>query len=247
MTKGLLFLALLLPLNLFAQSVTNGRNYAASANGRVYSGVVQDTPVFGSTTTNPAWTTAAVCLSAGNNNSILVFLISERDTGSVNVQSISGCGGAWLKNGSTLAGNGNMTHAELWYSIPAQTGTQTITVTLTGTPSSGSVGTVHPLHNVNPQAPLGTFAAVISGSLSLTLAQGDTAVSDDYDDNNNRGLTAGDCTTTTDLSAFGAIGNSAAHCPNIGFVTAADVPTAKFTWNAFGTNSIAIGVPVKHP
>jgi hypothetical protein len=231
-----LFLAIaLLSSQLFAQG--NGRNYAPGfgANGRSYLAAAYDQSALIHTSANATYNGTA-SLTANNPNPALVLQTFTIDTGSVSVLEISGCGGTWAKFGATKTGNGNAKDGELWWSIPAVSGSCTITVTMTGAPSSYAGGIVYSLWGVNQFSPVSGFASATTGSLAITTSPGDTAISIDVDTTNNRTVTG--CTSSTDLSAFGSFGYSSAHCPN--------ATTSTFTWAAFGGTSMALGVDVQH-
>lgn len=199
--------------------------------------VVYDASGFSASTgANSTWN-LTVTVGAGHTNTALALLNALSDTGTASITSISGAGATWSKVGTSQTGNGNERGGECWIGIgPLSTGSQTITVTLnTAVSNTGATG-VWSLYGVDPITPTSaTCYSATSGSLAVPAAAGDIAVSIDVDSNNNNSVTG--CTASTDQSSFAAIGVSMAHC--------ATSPTSTFTWSAFATNSLVLGMDVK--
>lgn len=233
---------LLVLCSICGAQTANGKQYAYSSNGRSYATVSYGTAGIYATGGNPYYSTTC-SITAGIAYPACVLLNYSWDTGGATVQSVYGGGGTWQKFGSTETGNGNM-RAECWASIPTQTGSQTVTVTMTGTTSNGVGSVTYTVYGANPnsiiRACYGATSGCTSGcTVSVSTSPGDLAASAEFDGNNNRTLNTGSCTTTLDETGFTTIGYSAAHCSN--------AATSAFTWSAINSSGgVAVGADVEH-
>lgn len=176
----------------------------------------------------------AITVAAGSNRA-LALAVAIQDTGSVAVTGVSGANATWSAVKTGIAGNGSM-RGEVWQGIAPDTGSVTVTVTLSGVPTTNGHAMVASFNGVDQTTVIDGVITTLSGSQVITVAGGgDMAWSAHFDTNNNRNVTG--CTTTEDITTFGAIGYSAAHCNSS--------PSSTFTWDGFGATSICMGMNIR--
>ena len=164
---------------------------------------------------------------------LVILVASQVAVGDV-ATGISGVSGvSWTKL-NTAAGNGTM-RGEIWYATgTVPTGAITATIQWAATTTGAQGAFMYSYNGAHQTTPVNGFVAATTGNHVITVASGDGAISSQVDDNNSRTVTG--CTSSTDVSAYGAYGTSSAHCTG--------TPTSTFTWSGFGGTSIAVGCSV---
>lgn len=172
-------------------------------------------------------------VTVGNNaNRALALFVGILDTGAVAVSTVTGAGCTWAQSAT---GTGTVIRGEIWGCPTPSTGAQTVTVSLSGTPTTEAYSILYSLTGASQaNQPLSSPAVVAANPDAVTVAAGDLALAVQFDTNNNR--TVSGCTSTTDLSTFGVVGYSSANCTT--------APTSTFTWSGYGAESIGMGVTV---
>ena len=186
---------------------------------------------------NPSYS-ISITIGTGLTNQALALFSATNDSGSAHLTGVTGPSGAsWAAVGTQQTGNG-VYKGECWIGKGfTASGSQSITLTFNTAPSVAAYGIITSLQGVNQTTPAGsTCGSVTSGALSVTIAANDLAVFASFDGTNNRTVTG--CTSSTDLSTFGATGLTAAHCNS--------APTSSLTFSGYGASSVALGFDVKH-
>lgn len=186
-------------------------------------------PSFCSTGANASYT-CSITFGTGLTDRVAVFIGAVKDTGTVSISSITGGGGGtWTQVGSNTNGNTEYHNFSCWYSIaPTATGATNLTINHSAAPTGQGFGYAWSFSKAKQTTPIANCTTVTAGSVNVTGASNDLVIWVDFDSSNNRGLTAGDCPTTTLDSAFGALGHSSADCAGTG-------SASKFTANGYSS------------
>jgi hypothetical protein len=226
------FVILLAAALLYPQDITVIRRRKAAAAADV----TLDSTYYQGDSGNTTWSVTPT-LATGLSNRALVLMIFSHNSAGRTLNSVSGAGATWSQVGSTITGNESFRGYVYVGIAPTGTGAQTITVTFSGDQSGSGVAFVYHVANAGQTTDKYTVSSATSGNLGVSIGSGELAVSGDVDSSDTR--TVSGCTSTRDVSGYASYGYASSHCSTS--------PTSTFTWNAWGTNSLAIGVAVAKP